>query len=139
MEFSKDLNAASATALILAVLEASPSYGYAIIRQVERHSKGLLKWEEGMLYPILHRLEKQGWIESYWDSAENGRKRKYYRILFAGRGALRDLKQQWEQMDGILRASWEGVATWTPEADSAPKTSVEPADGDDGELPVSLL
>ena len=133
MEFSKDLNAASATPLILTVLEVSPSYGYAIIRQVETVSKGLLQWEEGMLYPILHRLEKLGWIESFWDQSESGRKRKYYRILIEGQQALETLREQWNQMDCILRDAWSGeVGFGTDSNDTV-------FDDDDGELPVSLL
>lgn len=135
MEFSKDLNAASASPLILTILQESPSYGYSIIRQVETVSNGLLKWEEGMLYPILHRMEKLEWIESFWDQSNVGRRRKYYRLLGEGRRALENLQYQWEQMDSILRAAWSGNASF----EAAQPDTGQVIDEDDGELPVSLL
>ena len=62
---TKDFIAASATPLILSILRRGDSYGYEIIRQVRDLSDGELQWEDGMLYPILHRLEKRSLIESY--------------------------------------------------------------------------
>jgi len=138
MDFSKDLNAASATPLILTILRKEASYGYALIRQVETVSGGELCWEEGMLYPILHRLEKLGWIESFWDISEGGRKRKYYRILETGEIALSQFQQQWELMDSILRGGWNGMERRNPNRDESVKFDSESRILDD-ELPVSLL
>ncbi len=135
MEFSKDLNAASATQLILAVLNENSSYGYAIIRQVEDLSGGQLQWEEGMVYPVLHRLEKQGWIESYWESSGSGRRRKFYRILSAGQDAIEQLREQWEKMDAILQAAWTGVDI--PPTSQGESIVYDETDLD--QLPVSLL
>ena len=59
---AKDLVAASATALLLSILQSGPSYGYAIIQRVRELSEGEMEWADGMLYPILHRLEKQKFI-----------------------------------------------------------------------------
>ena len=84
MNVSKDLIAASATPLILAILKENDSYGYAIIKRVKEMSENQLIWTEGMLYPVLHRLEEQQLIESYWDKSEAGRQRKYYRIKDVG-------------------------------------------------------
>jgi PadR family transcriptional regulator PadR len=106
MEFSKDLNAVSVTPLILIVLKREASYGYQIIKQVGALSQGKLKWAEGMLYPVLHRLEKQKLIESYWHIPESGRKRKYYKITPKGIQSLEEHISQWETMDAILRNSW---------------------------------
>src|SRR5678816_2662816 len=75
---SKDLVAASATPLLLAILHKGPSYGYAIIQEVRELSGGELEWSEGMLYPVLHRLEEHGLIESYEERGDTGRKRRYY-------------------------------------------------------------
>src|SRR5687767_6249828 len=77
---SKELVAASTEALILSLLSKGESYGYAIIQDVKARSDNHLQWTDGMLYPVLHRMEKQGWIESRWETTENGRKRKYYFI-----------------------------------------------------------
>lgn len=95
MNLSKDLVAASATPIILALLDNGDSYGYAIIRKVQEISHNEIAWTDGMLYPVLHRLEKTGLIDAYWQKAENGRRRKYYRITGVGRHELQVLKSQW--------------------------------------------
>src|SRR5215813_3765009 len=88
MSQSKELVAASATPMILAILSRGESYGYAIIREIREVSDSQLEWTDGMLYPVLRRLEKQGLLESKWRVAETGRKRRYYRIKKSGRAAL---------------------------------------------------
>ena len=98
----RDLVAASAQALVLAILKPGPSYGYAIIQEVKDLSGGELAWSEGMLYPVLHRLEEQGLIESYEGTGDTGRKRRYYRLCPLGRKALADDKRQWEIVHGAL-------------------------------------
>ncbi len=70
MAIYKDLVAASATPLILSILAEGESYGYAISKRVRELSAGQMQWTDGMLYPVLHRLEKQKLIESTWRSAE---------------------------------------------------------------------
>ena len=104
---TKDLVAASATPLILSILNLGDSYGYDIIQQVKERSEGRLSWADGMLYPILHRMEKNALIESYWGKAATGRKRKYYRLLDAGRDELVQLREQWQQLYSLLM-SFEG-------------------------------
>src|SRR5258706_14342597 len=79
MDMSKDLVAASATPLVLAILAEGDSYGYAIIKRVTELSGGHLQWTDGMLYPVLHRLERQGQGSAKWSAAENGRESKDYR------------------------------------------------------------
>lgn len=106
MYISKDLIAASATPLILAILKESDSYGYAIIKRVKEMSENELVWTEGMLYPVLHRLEEQQMIESYWQHSETGRQRKYYRILEQGLNELTLLKKQWETVHSALAKTW---------------------------------
>ena len=92
---SKELIAASTRPLVLAVLSKGESYGYAIILRVRDLSGGELEWSEGMLYPVLHRLEQQRLIVSRWSESENGRKRKYYRLSAAGTRAMQSERQQW--------------------------------------------
>ncbi len=106
MNISKDLIAASATPLILAILKENDSYGYAIIKRVKEMSENQLVWTEGMLYPVLHRLEEQQMIESYWFKSEAGRQRKYYRILERGRQELEQQKKQWQMVHSALNKSW---------------------------------
>ena len=100
---SKDFVAASAIPMILSILGRGDSYGYAIGQQARELSAGEMEWEDGMLYPILHRLEKRGLVEAYWGSAETGRKRKYYRLCAAGREELAVLRAHWHKIAGILR------------------------------------
>jgi len=106
MSINKDLVAASSTALVLAILAEGDSYGYAILRRVRDMSGGELEWTDGMLYPVLHRLERSGLIDARWAIAESGRQRKYYRITDAGRDQLADERRQWQAVDATLRKTW---------------------------------
>ena len=109
MSINKDLVAASSTPLVLAILAEGDSYGYAILKRVRELSGGALEWTDGMLYPVLHRLERAGHIESQWDTAESGRRRKYYRITEAGRKHLADERRQWRTVDDTLRNIWSAL------------------------------
>jgi DNA-binding PadR family transcriptional regulator len=106
MKLTKDLVAASAIPVILSILEEGESYGYAIIQKVRELSGGEIEWTEGMLYPVLHRLEAQGHIEARWGTSETGRRRKYYALKTAGRKALAEQKQQWFLVQGTLAKLW---------------------------------
>src|SRR4026208_1483371 len=103
MDMSKDLVAASATPLVLAILAEGDSYGCASIKRVTELSGGHLQWTDGMLYPVLHRLERQGLIAARWGTSDNGRERKYYRITKEGREQLASQRQQWRVVDRTLR------------------------------------
>ena len=106
MDVGKDLVAASATPLVLAILAEGDSYGYAIIKRVNELSSGQLQWTDGMLYPVLHRLERQRFITSKWVASETGRQRKYYRLTKAGREQLTVERSRWQAVDNTLRALW---------------------------------
>jgi DNA-binding PadR family transcriptional regulator len=103
---SKELVAASTEALVLSLLSKGESYGYAIIQEVKARSEEHLQWTDGMLYPVLHRMEKHGWIESRWETMENGRKRKYYFIKKDGKAALKEQREQWLKVHGVLVQLW---------------------------------
>jgi len=107
MSVSKDLIAASATPLILSILAEGDSYGYAIIKRVRDLSGGKMEWTDGMLYPVLHRLEKQGLVESYAETSETGRERKYYRLKKQGSMALAEHRSQWMLVHNTLQQLWE--------------------------------
>src|SRR5882672_6247612 len=111
MDMGKDLVAASATPLVLAILSEGENYGYAIIKRVNELSGGHLQWTDGMLYPVLHRLERQGLVAAKWGTSETGRKRKYYRITREGRTQLTAARQRWKVMDDTLHAIWMKTAT----------------------------
>lgn len=106
MDVGKDLVAASATPLVLAILAEGDSYGYAILKRVTELSGGQLQWTDGMLYPVLHRLERQGHIVARWRESDHGRRRKYYRITKQGRVQLTMQRQRWQVVDDTLRGIW---------------------------------
>lgn len=110
MSINKDLVAASSTPLVLAILAEGDSYGYAILKRVRDLSGGELEWTDGMLYPVLHRLERSGMIESRWENADSGRRRKYYRVTAAGREQLTDERRQWRTVDEALEKIWTAMA-----------------------------
>ena len=106
MDIDKDLVAASATPLVLAILSEGDSYGYAIIKRVGEVSGGELQWTDGMVYPLLHRLERRGLVEAVWGQSETGRRRKYYRLTPAGAEHLARQRRQWQLVDLALRGVW---------------------------------
>jgi DNA-binding PadR family transcriptional regulator len=106
MEMNKDLVAASATPLVLAILAEGDSYGYAIIKRVAELSGGHMQWTDGMLYPVLHRLERNGLVAAEWGASETGRQRKYYGITEEGRAQLARQREQWQVVDDTLRGVW---------------------------------
>jgi DNA-binding PadR family transcriptional regulator len=111
MDLGKDLVAACATPLVLAILAEGDSYGYAIIKRVTELSGGHLQWSDGMLYPVLHRLERQGYVAARWRTSDSGRRRKYYRITREGRLELAAQRRQWQVVDDTLRGIWLTVRT----------------------------
>jgi DNA-binding PadR family transcriptional regulator len=113
MEINKDLIAASSTPIVLAILAEDDSYGYAILQRVRELSGGRIEWTDGMLYPVLHRLERQGYIEARWEIAESGRRRKYYRITSQGRTQLAEERRQWQAVDATLRFIWQALSLST--------------------------
>jgi len=110
LAINKDLTAAASTPLVLAILAEGDSYGYAILQRVREVSRGQMEWTDGMLYPVLHRLERLGFIDARWEQAETGRKRKYYRITEAGQTQLAEEREQWQAVDAALRGVWRTVA-----------------------------
>jgi DNA-binding PadR family transcriptional regulator len=114
VEISKDLMAASSTPIVLAILAESDSYGYAILQRVRELSGGRIEWTDGMLYPVLHRLERLGHVEARWELAESGRRRKYYSITRGGRAQLAEDRRQWQAVDATLRGLWQALAVAFP-------------------------
>jgi DNA-binding PadR family transcriptional regulator len=114
MVINKDLIAASSTPIVLAILADEDSYGYAILQRVRELSGGRMEWTDGMLYPVLHRLERLGHIEARWEVAESGRRRKYYRITSQGRAQLAEECRQWEAVDATLRGIWQMLTQSVP-------------------------
>lgn len=110
MQFDKDLVAAAATPLVLGILVEGESYGYAIAKQVRELSDGHMDWTDGMLYPLLHRLERLGYVTATWRRSPVGRSRKHYALAEPGLRALADRRRQWTVMDTVLRQVWNPPA-----------------------------
>jgi DNA-binding PadR family transcriptional regulator len=108
VRIDKDLVAASATPLVLAILADGESYGYAILKRVRALSGGELQWTDGMLYPLLHRLLRLGYVTTEWRTPPEGRQRKYYAITDEGRAALADQQRQWAAVTRALDDVWPG-------------------------------
>lgn len=104
---TKELVAASTVPLVLSLLTGGESYGYELIQRVRELSGGQIEWTEGMLYPVLHWMEKEDLIESEWRESEAGRKRKYYRLRKEGRKAMQEEKQQWLNVHETLAKLWQ--------------------------------
>jgi len=121
MEINKDLIAASSTPIVLAILADGDSYGYAILKRVKDLSGGQLEWTDGMLYPVLHRLERIGHVEARWESADTGRRRKYYRITPGGRARLSEERKQWLAVDATLHGIWGSLTLSVPAAPTLPQ------------------
>ncbi|MBO6576802.1 MAG: helix-turn-helix transcriptional regulator [Rhodothermales bacterium] len=103
---SKDLTAATLRPAVLSILADGESYGYEIIKKAFKASDGQIEWAEGAIYPMLHRFERQGLIASRWKTAENGRRRKYYRLKPKGRESLASEKAQWKTAASLLNTLW---------------------------------
>lgn len=104
----KELVAASSRPMVLSILAGGESYGYEILKQVKLLSGGEVEWSDGMLYPVLHRLERDGLITGRWELTEEGRRRKYYRLTSRGKGQLASDRQHWRAVHGALEMSWGG-------------------------------
>jgi len=103
---SRELTAASTEPLILAILQRSENYGYAIAEKVRTLSQGEIEWTEGMLYPVLHRLQTRGLVQSRWETIEGGRKRRYYSLTVKGREALEARRREWQTVHETLTEAW---------------------------------
>lgn len=103
----KELIAATSRAFVLSILTEGDSYGYAIIQRMGELTDGEIIWTDSMLYPVLHRLEKQGSTRSYWQPSPNGRKRKYYALTPAGYKELKDRQHQWGIAARALSTLWK--------------------------------
>jgi PadR family transcriptional regulator, regulatory protein PadR len=84
--------------LILRTLRTGSLHGWAISERIQQVSGDVLQVNQGSLYPALHRLEHQGWIEAEWAVSELGRRAKYYRLTAAGRKQLAIETREWERM-----------------------------------------
>ena len=97
-----DLVQGTLDVLILAIVALEPMHGWAIARRIQQMSNDVLQVGESALYPALHKLEQQGWIEAEWKLSENNRRAKYYVLTRAGRKALSNEARQWERLSTAI-------------------------------------
>ena len=86
----------------MAILESGPSYGYAIVKELNKRAEGILQLGEGTIYPVLHRMEDKKLIAAKWRLAENGRQRKYYRLTPKGHRGLAASREQWQTLSAVM-------------------------------------
>ncbi len=95
MRIDKELMKGSTVILILNLLNRRPMYGYEMVKEIEKLSSGIFTFKEGTLYPILHGLESERFLESYWWEDKGARKRKYYHITENGKHLLKEKQKEW--------------------------------------------
>jgi transcriptional regulator len=98
-----ELKRGTAELAILSVLENEPLHGYEIARQIEQQSQGGLQFTLAALYPMLYRMEKRGWVKGVWETGENGRRRRSYRLLPRGRKMLQPMREEWANLFRVMR------------------------------------
>lgn len=96
MDFDKGLIGGSTILLLLSLLEETDRYGYEIIKELELRSDKTFQFKEGTLYPVLHKLENNGYVESYMAKGDTGKERRYYKITKKGKKQLVEEKEKWE-------------------------------------------
>ena len=93
--YSRELLKGTADTLVLSTLAEGERYGYQIVKEIDTRSGGFFRFKEGTVYPILHRLEKQGLLHARWETMPNGTERRYYSLTLAGHAALQDRITEW--------------------------------------------
>lgn len=106
ISLSKELVAASSRPMVLSILAGGESYGYEILHRVALLSGGRVQWSDGMLYPVLRRLEKEGLIAGEWRTMESGRRRRYYHLSKKGRRQLTEDREGWLAVHQALSRTW---------------------------------
>ena len=102
MSKPSDLIQGTLDLLILKTLSLEPSHGWAIAKRIEQVSEDAFQVTQGALYPALHRLEQQGWVESEWRPSETGREAKFYSLTRSGRAQLKKELAQWERLSNAM-------------------------------------
>lgn len=112
MKVDKELIKGSTSLLILSLLNRKEMYGYEMIKEIDVTSNGIFAFKEGTLYPILHTLESDGFIESFWREGETKRKRKYYSITKSGKKYLKTKEEEWNLFENTVNRVLRGNQLW---------------------------
>lgn len=98
-----ELKRGTAELAVLSVLEGGPLHGYQIGRQIEERSGGALRYTLAALYPLLYRMENRGWLRAGWETGDNGKRRRCYRLTVQGRRMLKPMRAEWADLFRALR------------------------------------
>jgi len=106
VKFRKELVGSTTCTLVLSVLREAPRHGYQIAQIINERSEGSLQWREGTIYPMLHRLEKQGLIEGKWqiseDESPRSKPKRVYHLTDAGQGVFNEQKEEWQEFSLMM-------------------------------------
>lgn len=100
--FERELLKGSMGLMLLALIEQGPMYGYQIAKEIRDQTNDVIALKEGSLYPALHRLEKEGMIEGFWQRREDGVDRRYYRLTAVGQELLDERRAQWNRFTAAV-------------------------------------
>lgn len=92
---ARELLKGTADTLVLATFAEGEQYGYQVVKEIEQRSGGFFQFKEGTVYPILHRLERQGLLGARWETMPNGMERRYYSLTSSGQETLRERLTEW--------------------------------------------
>ncbi|GED14787.1 PadR family transcriptional regulator [Aneurinibacillus migulanus] len=106
----KEIMKGSIDILLLSLLAQQEMYGYEMVKTLKETSGDLYNMSEGTLYPALKRMEKKNWIESYWQEADAGGRRKYYRMTEDGRKELERKLKDWHSINHLIFKCAEGLS-----------------------------
>lgn len=109
-EISGDILKGNTLTVILTLLEEEEMYGLQIAKEINRRTDGILRFREGLLYPALHQLEKEGLVEAEWQVSSQGPRRKYYRLTSEGRRQAERLRRRWAAFAGAVNQVLGGKA-----------------------------
>ncbi len=110
MGYERELLKGNTDVLLLTIIKAQPTYGYQIIKELEKKSNGYFRFKEGTLYPALHRLEKANLIQGTWQTLPGEQERRYYHITRKGLGVLEQKLDTWQDFSVAIRAILEAKA-----------------------------
>jgi len=103
---SKSLAGATLKPLILSLLMDGPKYGFQLTYRARQLVEDRVPWSNSKLYPLLHRMEHDGWVEHYWEPSDSGPDRKYYRITKDGEKALQAVQKDWQFVNAVWSQLW---------------------------------
>lgn len=109
MQYRIELLKGNSDTLLLFLLAQKPMYGYEIIKELEKRSKGYFKFKEGTLYPALHRLEKEGLLTGKWEQLPNGRERRYYKVTEKGLHSLQEKIVEWKGFSAAVNLVMQSI------------------------------